>query len=245
MRFLGGRPTASGRIAPNFNGRITTDLQKRTEGTRLKHRLGANSLKMYDKAYDPGGAVLRLEATYNGVRNVQVFRAKEGDPTGAKAWRPLRKGVADVSRRAAVSQKATERYADAPATLADQTPLKDVADDLCRPAQWQGRRARGLNPLRADGAALLEAVNRGEFLLDGFRNGDLRGLLYSTPPSGPAEERRRSAAVTRRLRLLRAHGLIQKVPKSHRYQVSARGRVAIAALLAARQADLAKLTAAA
>jgi hypothetical protein len=51
--------------------------------------------------------------------------------------------------------------------------------------------------------------------------------------------------VTRQVRLLRAHGLIHKVPKSHRCQVSAAGRTAIAALLAARQADTAKLTAAA
>jgi DNA-binding HxlR family transcriptional regulator len=43
--------------------------------------------------------------------------------------------------------------------------------------------------------------------------------------------------VTRRLRLLRAHGLIHKVPKTHRYQVSPQGRKVITAVLAARQAS--------
>ena len=81
--------------------------------------------------------------------------------------------------------------------------------------------------------ALLEAVNRGEFLLNGFGNRDLRAHLYTTASTDSAEDRRRSAAVTRKLRMLPAHGLIQKVPKSHRYQVSERGRTIIAALLAA------------
>lgn len=245
MRFLGRALTPTGKIPASFHDQVTTDLQRRPEGTRLKHRLGANSLKMYDKAYEGDGAVLRLEATYNDVRRIRVFRAKEGDPHGPKEWRYLRKGVADVSRRADVSQKATERYAEALATVADKTPLKELANGLCQPVQWQGRRVRALNPLGADDAALLEAVSRGEFLLDGFRNRDLRGLLYPTAAATPAEERCRAAAVTRKLRLLRAHGLIGKVPKSHRYQVSARGRAALAALLAARQADTAKLTAAA
>jgi hypothetical protein len=102
-----------------------------------------------------------------------------------------------------------------------------------------------LNPLSGDDARLLEAVHRGEFLLNGFRNRDLQRLLYSKSTEVVAEKRRRSAAVTRQIRLLRAHGMIRKVPRTHRYQVSDRGRVALTALLAARQADTAKLTAAA
>jgi len=43
------------------------------------------------------------------------------------------------------------------------------------------------------------------------------------------------AAVGRRLRLLRAHGLIAKVSKTHRYVVTQRGRCVITALMAARQ----------
>jgi hypothetical protein len=57
-----------------------------------------------------------------------------------------------------------------------------------------------------------------------------------------AEVRRRSAAVTRQLRRLRAQGLIHKVPKTHRYLVSDAGRRAITALLAARNASAEELT---
>jgi hypothetical protein len=240
-----GRLTKAGTIHARFNEEVTTDLQRREEGTRIKHRLGVNSLKMYDKAYEEAGALLRIEATYNNVRNLRVFRALEGDPQGPKAWRQLRKGVADMSRRAEVSHKATERYAEALATMTDTTPLAELTAPLCQRVCWKGRQARALNPLAAADATLLEAVSRGEFLLDGIRNRDLRRLLYASAAATAAEERRRSAAVTRQVRLLRAHGLIQKVPKSHRYQVTPAGRSAIAAVLAARQADTAKLTAAA
>jgi hypothetical protein len=101
---------------------------------------------------------------------------------------------------------------------------------------------RALNPLAAGDAALLEAVSRHEFLINGLRNRDLRGLLFRGPAADTAEERRRSAAVTRQLRLLRGHGLIHKVPKTHRYVVSEVGRRALTALLAARGASVEELT---
>jgi hypothetical protein len=45
--------------------------------------------------------------------------------------------------------------------------------------------------------------------------------------------------------MLRAHGLIQKVSHTHRYLVSNKGRQVITALIAAREADIAKLVKAA
>lgn len=245
MHFLGRHLTPSGQISCKFNDEVITSLQRRPEGTRLKHTINDNSVKIYDKAYTTNGALLRIEATYNNVRNLKVFRCREGDADGPKDWRPLRKGVADLSRRADLSQKATARYADALATIDDKTPLKKLADQVSQPVQWKGRRVRGLQPLQPDDARLLEAINRGEFLLDGFRNRDLRPLLYPDEADSKEEQRRHSAAITRKLRMLRAHHLIQKVPKSHRYQVSDQGRATIAAFLAAREADTAKLTQAA
>jgi len=245
LRFLGRRLTKTGAINGLFNEEVTTNLQRRPEGTRIKHHIGVNGLKMYDKAYDAFGAVLRLEATYNNVRNVRVFRTTEGDDKGEKAWLPMRKSVVDLSRRAEVSHKATERYADALATVEDKTPLRELSDKLCQRTHWQGKPVRALRPLAPDDATLLATVARGEFCLDGFRNRDLRQLLYAATAASQAEVRKRSAAVTRKIRILRAHGLIQKVPKSHRYQLTAAGRTATAALLAARQANTAQLSQAA
>ena len=64
------------------------------------------------------------------------------------------------------------------------------------------------------------------------------------PQSAPdvKQRRRRSARVSRRLRLLRAHGLIRKVAGTHRYHVTDYGRKAITAILAAQHATLNQLT---
>ena len=57
--------------------------------------------------------------------------------------------------------------------------------------------------------------------------------------------RRQSAAVSRKLRLRVAHGLIHKVQKTHRYPVSAMGRLAIQEVLTIQQTSMAVLSRAA
>src|SRR5262249_3281784 len=293
----------------------------------------------------------------------KVYRAAEGAADGPKAWRPLRHGIADLHRRAEVSQSANERYLDALAAVHDTTPIRELTEPLCRPVADPGRRrgsttpaaaqsgaadleqqgvaapagdnalafgptqamepatatpaapppsssggrlaaeegepvmaspgprakepsaaatasmtaglvaalavcapagaepqvteacpgtqpgtrkesraaapprrVRALNPLGAADAALLEAVSRHEFMINGLRNRDLRRLLHGSEAATAVEQKRRAAAVTRQLRLLRAHGLMRKVPRTHRYMVSEAGRRAITGLLAARNA---------
>lgn len=75
----------------------------------------------------------------------------------------------------------------------------------------------------------------------GMRNKDLRHKLYGDSKDQKLN-RRQAAMVTRKLRLLRAHGLISKVPRSHRYWVTTKGSAALTALLAARDASTKKLT---
>jgi hypothetical protein len=94
-----------------------------------------------------------------------------------------------------------------------------------------------LNPLAELDAALLTAISDPRWMVQGLRNRDLVGALYPTPSDDPAERRRRSSRVTRLLRLLRGHGLLDKIPGSHRYQVSADARSRIQALLVCRNAN--------
>jgi hypothetical protein len=105
------------------------------------------------------------------------------------------------------------------------------------------RRFRGLRPFDPDDTKLLEIVSRGEQLIKGFRNREVRTALYGEPRD--AQERRRQAArVTRKLAMLRAHGLIKKIPQTHRYTLTSQGIQAITTWSAARNATLAQLTAA-
>lgn len=103
------------------------------------------------------------------ARDLKVFRPQEGDAQGKREYRQLRKGVADLRRRAQLCQSANQRYLDSLAAADSSTPLKVFTDVLSRPVERDGRRARALNPLGAD-AALLAAVRRAEYLVKGFRN---------------------------------------------------------------------------
>ena len=151
------------------------------------------------------------------------------------AWYPLRRGVADLYRRAEISKAANERYLTALAAASVITPLAQEAAKVCQPTRRDQRRHRALNPFQAADAQLLAAVNRGEWALKGFRNREIRVLLFGEPKDAK-QQRSQAAKVSRRLTLLHAHGLIAKVSHTYRWQVTARGRRILTALLAARQA---------
>jgi len=245
LRFLGRRTRQDGQVRQNFNGEVDTDLREREEGVRLKHRVNGNSLKLYDKAYTARGSVLRAEMTMNHEGDFRVYRAKEGDSQGPKTWRVLRRGMADLHRRTEVSQQANDRYLQALAKVDDSTRLEEVIRPLERRPEWKGKRVRALHPFQGSDLALLQAVGDGNFLINGFRNKNLQGLLFAQAPNSGEEKRRRSARVSRQIRLLRAHGIIRKVPHANRYHVTDLGRQIISAVLAARQATVCHLSKAA
>ncbi len=243
MRFLGHRVAAHGKVRGDFEGEVVSDLKERPEGIRVKHSLNANSIKMYDKQ----GSVLRIETTINQTRDFRVFRQAQIGPhgraknQGKKAWRILRRGVVDLKRRAEVSRAANDRYLTALSATGGKVPLFQWVEEVCKPVHRDGRRARALNPWSPQDSALLQAVNRGEFKINGFRNRDLRALLFPTKATDQ-EHKRRSGVVTRKLALLRSHGLIKKLSGTHRYVLTKKGSTTITALLAARQANINQLT---
>jgi hypothetical protein len=229
MRFLGRK--ANG----HFLGDIETSFKDRAEGVRVKHWVNGNSVKMYDKA----GSVLRVETTIGNTTDFKVYRPTHDDPDGPCDWRPLRKGVADLHRRAQVSQRSNESYLDALSAVTDDTPAADIFDIVSKPTTYRGRRGRALRLGDAADIALLQAICRGEFATAGFRNRDLRAILFPSKSSASKKEiRRLSSRVSRLLRILRAHGVIKKIPKSHRYRVTSAGTKLTAALFAARSASI-------
>ena len=238
LRFLGRHVAPSGRLPPTLKADVVSDLKRRPEGVRIKHRLGDNSIKMYDKQ----GSVLRVETTINNAADFKTWRTPEGNPAAPMAWHRMRKGISDLHRRAEVSQAANQRYLQALASVEDPRPLGALADRLCRPAHRKGRRIRALNPYAPADAELLQAISRGEFTLNGFRNRDLRRLLFGQAPACKQQQRRQAAAVSRKLALLRGHRLIRKVAGTHRYHLTADARIIVTALITARNASTKALT---
>jgi hypothetical protein len=240
LRYLGKKVPARG--YGSCTGETKIDLRTRADGTRLKFWYGTNALKIYDKE----ALALRIETTINDPSGFKVFRTKEGQPPAApKSWQQLRKGVADLPRRAQVSAAANNRLAESLATVVGPTALGELLEPLGRPViDHSRRRARALNPLTGTDGTLLRVLADGSFLLNGFRNRDLRQTLFG-PCNDQAEKRRQAGKITRYLALLRHHRLIVKVQKTHRYQLSAFGRRVTTALLAAHNADVTRLAQAA
>ena len=234
LRFMGYRVRQDGKPREDLAGEVTTRIKELVEGTCVKHQIVGNRLKMYDKF----AQVLRVETDLRNLRDFKVYRTREGDTKGSMSYLRMRQGVADLHGRAEVSQKINERYAESLATVEEKMPLAELTKDLGKRTQWKGRSVRALNPLAAEDVALMEAVHRGEFLISGFRNRDIRVLLFPPEPKETPEAAKGHAAkVTRLFRLLRGHGLIAKVSRTHRYQLTAKGRSSLSALLAARQAN--------
>jgi hypothetical protein len=205
---------------------------------RIKHRLGENSIKLYNKQ----GSGLRVETTINDAAGFKSFRTPEGKPDAKKAWHRMRKGIADPRRRAETSQAANNRYLKALASVEDSTSLGELTARPCQPVRRDGRRARPLNPHAPDDAKPLDAISRGEFTINGFRNRDPRELLFDDADASPEDIRRHAAAVSRKLAVLRMHRLIRKVTSTHRYHLTVHGRIVVTALMTAKNASPEALT---
>jgi hypothetical protein len=241
LRFLGH----SERITRNGPKHVVSSCYRRFDGKRIKHWLYENSLKLYSH-YN----VLRTEMTINNPYRVQVFRRSQTDPKWHPMWRPLRSGIVDMPHRAETGDQANGRYLEALVGLAETRTVKELVEPLTRRAPEpkgksgkEPRQARPLNPLAAEDAALLAILSDPQWMIQGLRNRDVVAALYPQEVDDATERRRRSAHVTRLLRLLRAHGLLEKIPGTHRYQIPAEARIKIHAMLALRNANPDQLTA--
>jgi hypothetical protein len=84
-----------------------------------------------------------------------------------------------------------------------------------------GQRIAGLRLGDRRAHALLHALLVFRLLPHGFRNPDLRGLLTEMLGKQPHEVT--TGQITYDLRRLRAHGLITRIPGTHRYQITDTG----------------------
>ena len=235
MRFLGRR------FNSQFAGQVISEFKDRPEGIRVKHRVNGNAVKMYDK----GGSILRIETTINQPYELKVYRRSERDPDGPQKWLSMRKGVADLHRRATVSDNANARYLDALAGLDSTIRLEQLLAPVSRPRKRKGKRIRALRVWTSADQALLEAINRPEFLLGGFRNRDLARILYPDQQATLRDRRRAAAKISYRLGILRGHGLIAKLPNTRRYRTTPTGRQIATATAVSHRVTVAQLTQAA
>jgi hypothetical protein len=233
LRFLGRKTNV------RFSGEASSDIQLRSEGMRIKHRVEENSIKMYDKQ----GSVLRIETTINNAKRFRVWRKCRRKGRRVMRWVAMRKGIADLLRRVDVCRAANGRYLQALGVVGEPSPTRLLLDPVSRRIVQDHRPYRALRPVSPQEARVFAAVMNGRFLLQGFTNRDLRRELGVERERDPTVRRQESARVTRLLRLLRAHGLIGKVSRTRYYRVSDQGRRVMTAALNVRDADASRLVA--
>lgn len=233
LRFLGRRLTSTS------TADLCTDLQRRREGTRIKHWLDENSIKMYDKA----ARLLRIETTLNNPRRFSVRRAIRRHGRRVVAWFPLRKSIADLRRWVDIARAANARYLDALSVVGEITPSHHLLDPVSQRVTRHGRPFRPLRPISPDEAAVFRCLLQGEYCIQGIRNADLRRQLMPDAADTVTTRRQASGRISRLLRLLRAHGVIRKVSGTRYYRVTARGHQVMTTALKFRDTDIALLAA--
>jgi DNA-binding PadR family transcriptional regulator len=98
--------------------------------------------------------------------------------------------------------------------------------EISRPVMVDGQRAAALRWADPVVQALLSTLIDFRLAADGWRQRDLRAPLAAL--LGQPAETVSAGRMTYQLRRLRLHGLIERVPGRHRYQVTARGlRIAL------------------
>lgn len=220
MTFLGRK------LNGHFAGEVGNHCRKRWPGARVRHRMKENGIKMYDKH----GCVLRIETVINHPYEFKVRRRGIRKGKSMIDWFPMTKGVANLYRYAEVSLAANRRYLNALAVVDDPTTARQQIQSLANPVRHKGRSYRGFNPASAQDIQLFAAAMRGEHLLQGFCNRDIRRQLVA--PTRQAEyPQRASARVSRLLKRLHAHGLIAKIQRSRRWRITQKGHALMSAIL--------------
>ena len=208
MTFLGRK------MHHAFQGEIVSDIKKRPQGVRIKHRMKSNSIKMYDKY-----SVLRIETTINKPTEFKIYKKIETDNGPQMRWVSMGKTIANIYRYAQVSAASNKRYLDA---LADAVPTGEIISEIEKITQRKKKNNKfqsGFNVLSPETCQMFSVIMDGAHTINGFTNKDICAKLFPTQ----FKEKRYRNKVTRLLSKLRAHGLIRKAPRSRKYFVSSKG----------------------
>jgi len=161
------------------------------------------------KQYHKEGRALRTETTINDSGDFGIGRR-----------------LCNLPALRQVGNTANRRLLDVERLTSDPTIGADAFTAIATPVQVGTQRAAALPFGSARTQALLAALIVFRLLPHGFRARDLRAHL--APLLGLPAELMTAGQLTYDLRRLRLHGLIQRVPETHRYTVTDRGlRLAI------------------
>ena len=240
LRYMGQPVRNDSQPHGNTNPELITKLKLWYDGGRIRHWVDKNSLKQYNEQN-----VLRFEFTMNDPTKFKVHRTVAGDDSGIKKYLPMRKGIADIAVRAQVCSSRIKSFTDQVATLEEDLTVSEILSNVSKPVKAKGKRYRALDVTGKD-LVLLRAIADPKYNVDAITNRHLQAVLNGTAWANGLEGRKLAARISRQLRLLREHGIIKKLPKQHKYMLTAKGRLLTTSLnqfLGAKVSDLSKLCA--
>jgi hypothetical protein len=204
------------KITPNLAQEVGSQFTTRIEGTRIKHRYGSSSIKMYDKFT----LVLRLETTSNDVSTFKHHRKVEHrNGPATRALAPVKKTIYSITDLREILLGCNHRYLAFLSALEDFSHGVRALDRLTQPRRVAHNTVKGVNFFNPVEQTVLRALQAPAFNIAGVRRAD---LLPHLPKLSPA-------SITRQLSRLRHLGIIKRVPRTYRYYLTRLGRGAVAA----------------
>ncbi len=188
------------RVSKRTPGKFRTRIL--TDGVIPSLHVDYKSTKI--KQYHKEGRALRTETTINNTRDFQINKGLKNLPALRKIGFQANRRLLDVQR------------------LSHDCRIGEAAfRQLNEPAVVDGQRASALRFADPLVQALFSALLVFRLLPRGFCNRELRD--HWAPLLGKASQSITPGQMTYHLRRLRLHGLIERVPKSHRYRVTDQG----------------------
>lgn len=206
----------------NYQQEMGNRYNVRLEGSRIKHSMGKCSIKMYDKFQK----ILRIETTTSDVAFFQHYRTVEHrNGTTSKKVAAMKKNIYSLKPLKKNLKASNKRYLEFISAFQLNTDGREKLKNISRSKVDNGRNFKGFNFFDSDDLNLMMIIAKGEFLINGFRNKNLR-CFYSD---------KSSSQISRMLKRLRLHQLVRKVTNCHKYYLTSLGKQVICAALVVKE----------
>ena len=218
MSFFGRKLRETGF---QFKGEITSDLRKRKQGFRLKHKMKSNQIKMYDK-----GCSIRIETTINDPHEFKILKDVEKivdhkEVITEKKWLPMGKSIANLYRYAEVCKAINKRYIEAlPIPSEKEIAIKKL-ETISNAKEVNNRKYTGFNLFNQSDNNLFNVLANADLIINGFTNKILRQRLFKDDDFNSKKLRNKT---TRIIDKLRKYGMIKKVGSASKYYITESGR---------------------
>ena len=201
------------KLDPRYQGEVGNNYHVRIEGSRIKHTMGSVSIKMYDKF----SKILRIETTSNDISFFKHFReVVHRDGSTSYEMAPLKKNIYSLSFLTDNLKASNKRYLEFISAFDNKEVGRKRLEKITESKIDNNRNYKGFNFFSADDLAILIAITRGEFNINGFRNKNLQKLLGFT-----------GSKISRLIKRLKVHGLIKKANDSYKYYMTKIGKETI------------------